>query len=215
MKLANSIFSMVLAVVVTFVAIACNGTSDQNCACDVNAVVYIEDMPCACNGGNCACADRAVAKCSHLPTAEVHVDDSICTDPHCTILPENIFYGVLEILGGPYIKIFKGAGVTDDQIAAALPNIQAGYDGMDTSVKADFRPNAPSRIVLLASIDDNTSTFVNGVLSTRHNRSTGSFQGLFTQIANGSLENTIIGMLPMLNNVRLAVTPKTFNYWKS
>ena len=191
MKLSNIFFSVLLALVFAFVAMGCNGNSDQKCECDVNAVVYIEDMPCACNGVNCTCADRAVAKCTHLPTAEVHVDDSICPDPHCNILPENIFYGVLETNPpegeGSEIRIFKIEGVTDQQVFDAIPNIQAGYDGMDGTDRRNFEAKAPTRIVVIGGSTIYTWNIESGILGLNYIVPVNDIAGAFSMIANDTL----------------------------
>ena len=155
------------------------------CECEVKE----HETACTCGADNCDCVIKQPIipdpECEHNAEDYYFVDDIECDDPdNCKILPENVYYGVLKTIEGNEIKIFKAAGVTDEQTATAIANIQAGHDGLMPAEQSNFETNAPSKIVVLG---DGTYTWDKSVLGIKYDTAETTIRIAFTMISTGTL----------------------------
>jgi hypothetical protein len=108
--------------------------TDENCDCAEQE----HDAACACGKDNCDCTIRTPVvpdpTCA-CPADKEHLYDA--SNPNCcegTDCACRIYYGEVVGLtnGGKNVRIYKeaGANITDDQMAVAVANIQAGYNAL-------------------------------------------------------------------------------------
>ena len=189
MKLTKLYLLVLLALLISFLGIACDDSNgQQTCDCVDWNPTYTDEV-CSCGLPDCNCQPGTTVRCAHDASAEFHIDDANCTDPNCKILPGNIFYGYLTTapigIDGKEIKIFGSTGVTKAQIDTAVERIQDAYNLMDPGQKGNFESKAPTRIVIIAE-DGPTYTWDGQVLGIRSNRNQGQIGSLFFQIGSES-----------------------------
>ena len=175
---------------------------------------------------NIALKAKWAGVCEHDAAEYYHISDADCEDPNCSILPQNIFYGELVMESGAKIQIFRAAGVTDEQTATAIENIQAGHDEMVTLQRMNFETNPPSRIVVIAepAYTWNNETRILGV---RHSASVPAIRSRLNNAANGTLAETedqpVYAQAQVKSDIRLAVArpanrlsvaPQADNTWE-
>jgi len=124
-------------------------------------------------GGNSSSACKCPAGTEHLH------GQACCTGDNCHC---GTYYGVLP--NG--VKIYKGAGVTDEQMTSAVQNAIEGYN---SSVTEGNNPNGKfTKLVIITGDKAYSWDAVNKIISVNCEAPVNYFNSRFLIIANGTID---------------------------
>jgi hypothetical protein len=138
--------------------------------------------------------DPVLCKCAE-PKEHLFVEpdgEPCCDGEDCNCV---VYYGVLP--NG--VKIYKGAGVTDAQAVAAVPNIIAGYDNVE--IEEYGSPDGKFTKVVITS--NGSYTWDGNILGLDYGQSVAYYRGRFERLAADILD-TKSAQLQTTNNIKLA-----------
>jgi hypothetical protein len=190
MKNKLNILILAIIAIVTIGLFACEEEKPK-CTCP-EGTSHFADEPC-CEGDNCKCTIKPRCTCGegaeHLfvaPDGEPCCDGEDC---NC-----GVYYGVLP--NG--VKIYKGAGVTDAQALAAVPNIVAGYEAADS-----WGASGNGKFTKVIVVSNGGYTWDGSVLGIDYGKNSSYCEGMFLSIEYGNLP-LVSAQLQTTNNIKLA-----------